>query len=91
MNSFPQAKATGQMTEKDLAEEVERIYQRAQTETLAECRTERMGLWESLAVPKLREQGKSAEDIARLFETQTEEAKDFAYALAEQITVGHAD
>jgi hypothetical protein len=35
MNSFPHAKTTGQMTEQALAEEVVRIYQRAQTETLA--------------------------------------------------------
>ena len=33
MNSF--SNATGQMNERDLAEEVVRIYQRAQTETLA--------------------------------------------------------
>ena len=31
MNPFPQAKPNGQLTEQDLAEEVVRIYQRAQT------------------------------------------------------------
>lgn len=35
MNSFPQTHRNGQMNEKALAEEVVRIYQRAQTETLA--------------------------------------------------------
>lgn len=35
MNSFPQTYRNGQMNEKDVAEEVVRIYQRAQTETLA--------------------------------------------------------
>lgn len=35
MNSFPQTQENGQMNEKALAEEVVRIYQRAQTETLA--------------------------------------------------------
>jgi hypothetical protein len=35
MNPFPQAKPNGQLPEQDLAEEVVRIYQRAQTETLA--------------------------------------------------------
>ncbi len=35
MNVFRPDKVSGQMTEKDLAEEVVRIYQRAQTETLA--------------------------------------------------------
>ena len=35
MNSFPHANQNGQLTETGLAEEVVRIYQRAQTETLA--------------------------------------------------------
>ncbi|MGH9969766.1 MAG: hypothetical protein ACREBG_18505 [Pyrinomonadaceae bacterium] len=35
MNSFPHTRPNGEMTVKDLAEEVVSIYQRAQTETLA--------------------------------------------------------
>jgi hypothetical protein len=35
MNSFPQTNGNGQMKDKDLAEEIVRIYQRAQTETLS--------------------------------------------------------
>ena len=35
MNSFPQFRSNGELTEKDLAEAVVSIYQRAQTETLA--------------------------------------------------------
>ncbi|MGH9961744.1 MAG: hypothetical protein ACREBC_32215, partial [Pyrinomonadaceae bacterium] len=54
---------------------------------LVEARAGSMGLWESLAVPRLTEMGKSAQDVAKLFETQTEEAKDFAYGLAEEITL----
>lgn len=54
-------------------------------ETLAESRAGGMRLWESLAIPTLREKGKSPEDIAKLFDKPTEEAKDFAYGLAEQI------
>lgn len=54
-------------------------------ETLVEARAGRMNLWESVAVPALREKGKSAEDIAKLFDTQTEEVKDFSYGLAELI------
>ena len=50
-----------------------------------ESRAGGMGLWESLAVPTLREKGRSAEDIANVFDTQTEEAKDFAYGVAEEI------
>ena len=54
-------------------------------ETLVEARAGRMGLWESLAVPALREKGTTAEEIANLFEAQTEEAKTFAYGLAEAL------
>jgi hypothetical protein len=35
MNSFPQIRPSGELTEKDLAQAVVSIYQRAQTETLA--------------------------------------------------------
>ena len=54
-------------------------------ETLAEARAARMGSWEHLAVPALRERGRSDEEIAELLERQTEESKDFAYTLAEEI------
>jgi hypothetical protein len=54
-------------------------------ETLVEARAGRMDLWESVAIPALRNQGKSAEDIANPFDAQTEEAKDFAYGLAEEL------
>lgn len=54
-------------------------------ETLVEARAGRMNLWESVAVPALREQGQSTDDIAKLFDTQTEDAKDFAYGLAEEL------
>ena len=54
-------------------------------ETLVETRGARIGSWESLVVPGLREQGKSADDIAKLFDAQTEEAKTFAYGLAEEL------
>jgi hypothetical protein len=54
-------------------------------ETLVEARAGRMGLWESLAVPNLKEKGGSAEDAARLFDAHTGEARDFAYGLAEEI------
>lgn len=54
-------------------------------ETLVEVRAGRMGLWESLAVPMLREKGIMVEEIAGLFDAQTEEAKFFAYGLAEEL------
>jgi hypothetical protein len=54
-------------------------------ETLAETHAGRIGLWESLAVPALKEDGKDTQEIASLFERQTDEAKNFAYGLAEEI------
>ncbi len=54
-------------------------------ENLVETRAARMGLWESMVVPTLEGKGISVEGIARLVAAQTEEAKDFAYALAEHI------
>lgn len=54
-------------------------------DTLAQVRANRMTLWEKLAVPALRAQGKSDQEIAELLEQYTAEAKDFAYGLAEEI------
>ena len=44
-----------------------------------------MGLWESLAVPALKERGESTAQIRSSFDDQTDAAKDFAYDLAEEI------
>jgi hypothetical protein len=54
-------------------------------ETLAEARAGRKCVWKRLVVPRLHEQGHSEEDISNLFEEETASAKDFAYALAEEI------
>ncbi len=54
-------------------------------ETLVEARAARVGSWEQLVVPALREQGKTGSDIATLLESQTAASRDFAYALAEEI------
>ncbi len=54
-------------------------------ETLVEARAARMGSWEHLAVPALREQGKTGSEIANLLAGQTAASKDFAYGLAEEI------
>jgi hypothetical protein len=54
-------------------------------ETLAEVRAGRKCVWERLAIPSLREQGYNEEHISSLFEEDTASAKDFAYALAEEI------
>ncbi len=54
-------------------------------ETLAEARAGRKCAWERLVVPSLREQGYHEEHISNLFDEDTASAKDFAYALAEEI------
>lgn len=54
-------------------------------ETLVEVRAGRMELWDSLAVPRLREKGSTVEEIAGVFDAQTEEAKTFTYGLAEAL------
>jgi hypothetical protein len=54
-------------------------------ETLTEARAGRVGLWEALAVPALRQQGRSAQDNANRFDAHTEDAKNFAYGLTEEI------
>jgi hypothetical protein len=64
---------------------IERIILELLQETLVEARAGRIGLWASLAVPSLRERGSSAQQISDLFDAKTEEAKDFAYGLAEEI------
>jgi YD repeat-containing protein len=45
----------------------------------------RLGLWESLAVPALKEQGRTAHQITSLLDLQTDGAKAYAYGLAEEI------
>lgn len=54
-------------------------------EMLAEAHAGRKCVWERLVVPRLREQGHGEEQISNLFEEETASAKDFAYALAEEI------
>ena len=54
-------------------------------ETLAEAHAGRIGLWETVAIPVLKEGGRDSQQIASLFEHQTDQAKNFAYALAEEI------
>jgi hypothetical protein len=54
-------------------------------ETLAEARTGRMMLWETLAVPALRERGKIAYEIAELLDKHVNEGKNYAYGLAEEV------
>jgi hypothetical protein len=54
-------------------------------EILAEARAGRLNCWENLAMPALRENGKSAREVASLFEGHTGKGKNFAYELAEEI------
>ena len=54
-------------------------------EAVAEARTGKMNVWEFLVAPGLRDKGKSTGEIAQLFDVQNEDAKDYAYGLAEEI------
>jgi hypothetical protein len=53
-------------------------------DTLAECRTHRKLTWKQLT-PTLKEQGLSAKDIAKKFDEETDEGKDFAYGVAQDL------
>jgi hypothetical protein len=64
---------------------VQRIGIELLQENLVETRASGMRLWEALTVPSLSERGSSVQQIAELFDTKTDEAKDFAYGLAEEI------
>jgi hypothetical protein len=52
---------------------------------LGEARACRTLAWEQ-TIPSLKEQGMSSTEIAQRFETQTAEAKKFAYRLAKELT-----
>src|SRR5262245_36320166 len=54
-------------------------------EVAAEARAGRAGLWEAMAVPTLRQNGKDDAQIAGTFDRHTNDGKHFAYSLAEQI------
>jgi len=54
-------------------------------EAVVEARSGKMSVWEFLVAPGLSDKGKSTGEIARLFEVKNEDAKDYAYGLAEEI------
>jgi hypothetical protein len=54
-------------------------------EAVAEARSGKMNVWEFLVAPGLSDKGKRAGEIAQLLEGQNEDAKDYAYGLAEEI------
>ena len=54
-------------------------------DALAEGYATRSLLWESLVLPQLRDAGISVNELERRFALQTDQAKDHAYGLAEQI------
>jgi hypothetical protein len=54
-------------------------------EALAEARAGRVGIWETLIKPSLRERGRSAQEIDSMFETQIKEGQNFSYKLASEI------
>ena len=56
-----------------------------QQEAIVEARSGKMNVWEFLVAPGLSDKGKSTGEIAQLFDGQNEDAKDYAYGLAEEI------
>lgn len=54
-------------------------------EVAAEARAGRAGLWEAVAVPTLRQAGMDEAQIAGAFDRHTNDGRQFAYSLAEQI------
>lgn len=54
-------------------------------EAVAEARSGKMNVWEFLVAPGLSDKGKKAGEIAQLLDGQNEDAKDYAYGLAEEI------
>ncbi|HKO61360.1 MAG TPA: hypothetical protein VJV03_09385 [Pyrinomonadaceae bacterium] len=54
-------------------------------EAIVEARSGKMNVWEFLVAPGLSVKGKSTDEIAQLFDGQNEDAKDYAYGLAEEI------
>jgi hypothetical protein len=64
---------------------IESITLELMQEELAEARAGRVGLWETLVKPSLRERGRSAQEIASLFDAQIKEGQEFAYGLAAEI------
>ncbi|HEY3041313.1 MAG TPA: hypothetical protein VGJ66_21420 [Pyrinomonadaceae bacterium] len=56
-----------------------------QQEAIVEARSGKMNVWEFLVAPSLSDKGKSTGEIAQLFDVQNEDAKDYAYGLAEEI------
>jgi hypothetical protein len=54
-------------------------------DVLAEAHATRRISWEFVAVPRLHDEGISASELEPRFRLQTEQAKDYAYGVAEQI------
>ncbi|MDQ6653492.1 MAG: hypothetical protein M3Y84_12195 [Acidobacteriota bacterium] len=54
-------------------------------EALSEAHATRVCLWEHLVAPRLKETGKSPQEIHELFNARTKQAQDHAYGLALEI------
>ena len=54
-------------------------------DVLAEAHANRRLSWESLVMPRLREQGVDVNESERRFVLQADQAKDYAYGLAERV------
>jgi hypothetical protein len=69
----------------EIASRIQGVSLELLQEAVAEARGGRSSLWKFLVAPGLEEKGSSSEQVAQLFEAEGEDAKEFAYGLAEEI------
>jgi len=69
----------------DIAFRMQSVNLELLQESLAEARSGRTSLWDYLVAFTLKKEGVTGREIANLFERQSEDAKNFAYGLAEEI------
>src|SRR4030095_12878946 len=69
----------------EIASRIQGVSLELLQEAVAEARGGRSSLWKFLVAPGLEEKGSSYEHVAMLCEAEGEDAKEFAYGLAEEI------
>ena len=69
----------------DMSLRVEDVCLALLQDVLAEAHAIHRISWESLVIPQLREKGFDGDELKRQFVLQSDQAKDFAYGVAERI------
>lgn len=68
----------------EIASRIQGVSLELLQEAVAEARGGRTSLWKFLVAPGLEEKG-NCEEVDKLFEAESDDAKEFAYTLAEEI------